>query len=300
MVNLREIPFPLERKILIMRGLKIFFLFVFLPLCGSLQTLFSSAGVMTTRAQALVEASLLQKTGQFLYHRYLGNSEGLNSLISDTIEGYQHVKKELFLELCKTVDFDFPVASVQANARRGVVKIVYDDQYSTILEEDFFFQEDKLTKVYTVIDPSHHSFRKRIMQCGGADSERSIRALKSVRMCKIATEFLALDLKRDIVQQCEYLSSETVAFGEIGKENIMKRQFEGVQSGLHYTAPFPLQFNLDADSVSMDFYAHRADQTSQRGTDILYLDIYDNKILKIDTIRHTLQQPEWVRRHFQN
>jgi len=126
----------------------------------------------------------------------------------------------------------------------------------------------------------------------------------------------------------------------VGKEGIIEAQREGIEGGTTYTVPFPLQVNVEASCVSLDFYAHNrydifcssalqhmhyedtlylqsfnlpsdipflsptdsknGDGTKprQRGTDIMYCDVREDKIVRIDTLRHTLEQPPWVKHHF--
>jgi hypothetical protein len=73
---------------------------------------------------------------------------------------------------------------------------------------------------------------------------------------------------------------------------------------MHYTLPFPLLLDVHTACVSVDFMVHRPtehDDTiveSQRGTDIMYVDLLSDKIQRIDTLRHTLHQPAWVKHHF--
>ena len=89
----------------------------------------------------------------------------------------------------------------------------------------------------------------------------------------------------------------------LGREGILEAQREGIEGGTTYTVPFPLNVNLDANCVSLDFYAHNsknsdASKQRQRGTDIMYCDVREDKIVRIDTLRHTLEQPPWVKQHF--
>ena len=105
------------------------------------------------------------------------------------------------------------------------------------------------------------------------------------------------DVVQDIDSQRDLLSTDAIAFGVRGRENIIAVQMDGIKSGTTYSLPFPIQVNIHANCASLDFYSHNKGVT-ERGTDIMYLDLLSEKVVRIDTLRHTLSQPAWVKQHF--
>jgi hypothetical protein len=140
-------------------------------------------------------------------------------------------------------------------------------------------------------------FTPRIHICGGGDSQNSINALKSARLLRLATDFLQADVSQDLETQYDMLSDDAIAFGVKGRDNIITAQKEGIDAGTTYTLPFPIQVNIDNQCVSLDFLSHK-NGVSERGTDIMYFNLLHSKVVRIDTLRHTLNQPQWVKTHF--
>ena len=253
------------------------------------------------------QALLLEQTGIFLLHRHLGYSS-IHELFHSDCDAYFTSKPVKFI---MDHQFPYPIESVQAfcstNQCYTEIKYKLDLNFST---ERLIYDPESLKIKY--IDTTNYGdfdydtgksssfhFKRRINVCGGVDEQNSIDALKSARLLCLATRFLKADVTQDLNQQSELLNDDAIAFGTQGKQNILDRQREGIASGTIYSLPFPLQLNIDADCVSLDFYAYNTESgVKQRGTDIMYLDMRDEKVVRIDTLRHTLHQPEWVKQHF--
>lgn len=259
-----------------------------------------------------LQATLISKTAKFLYHRYLGNTSELDILLSENVNAYGVSGASSVLQALFEYDFPFPVASIRAIASRSAVVVEYEEEH-ILSAETIYFDGRLIREVETSFVESSLAARpKRAVHCAGGAPEAAIRCLRSVRILELGATFLAYDIKRDLAAQAEYLTDSTAAFGFVGKDAIIAAQMKGVEDGVQYLVPFPLLVNADADCISVDFHAVRpkpsdgskdvgdgaADCTQQRGTDIMYLDLDSNKILRIDTLRHTLSQPEWVRDHF--
>jgi hypothetical protein len=72
-------------------------------------------------------------------------------------------------------------------------------------------------------------------------------------------------------------------------------------TGNSYSVPSPVICDTKNSCVILDFNAYPAEEPTEqnnKGTDIMY--IVNQKIQRIDTLRHTLKQPQWVINHFTN
>lgn len=251
----------------------------------------------------LIQSSMLMKSGVFLYGRYIEScaiNSAFVSTLHDDIVAYELKGKSAVVSYCNDYTFNsFRVSSIRSDYGRRCVHVEYDDNSSSIFSEKLFFDEEGSSIVCIKTDSSEKlNLGRRLQICGGPESEESVQSLKAVRLLKLGTTFLYHDVNRELDKQQDYLTDESRAFGAIGKKEIGELQRQGVEGGTQYTVPFPLLVNNDESCISLDFNAHTATSTVQRGTDIMYLDLRHDKILRIDTLRHTLTQPNWVKRHF--
>lgn len=305
-----------------------------------------SMGTNTIGHSGILEASLLHTTSRFLLERYLGYD--IKSSFTESACAYDLTGSENVASFISIHQFPYPVSSITANAKTHCVTVNYDlDSYLTA--ENIYFDisspELKIVNIQSTFDcidarilACTDNMIPRIHVCGGPDSKQSIAALKSLRILNLAMKFLKADVHQDRPTSYAMLAHDAVAFGEQGKEDIAAIMKTGNDAGTTYSVPFPAMVNVDANCVSLDFYAYSppptissspSDATSSisasdetapisqsstalatqqdddvqsikrmRGTDIMYVDIYTDKIVRIDTVRHTLTQPDWVKRHF--
>ena len=98
------------------------------------------------------------------------------------------------------------------------------------------------------------------------------------------------------------LTNDAKAFGGTNREAILELQRQGIAAGTTYAVPFPVLVDKDASCVVLDFHVYNSfnDEKPTRGTDIMYVDLSQDKVNQIDTLRHALRQPKWVFDHFTN
>lgn len=258
------------------------------------------ASFVNNRARGVEQAKLLNLTSKFLYYRYLGVEEKLNEFIStDTLAYEEFWPSDLsLLNFLRNHQFDFPVMSIRANIQQQSVTVEYDDG-SILSTELIIFESERIRYIQSHYTTTNVRFLNRINDCGGADSHQSMQALKSVRLLCLGVEFLSHDVSGDLLEQRRYLTPTSRAFGAVGTDAILAVQQKSISSGTSYSIPFPIQVSTDASCLSVDFYAHVSEAgsdrvTSQRGTDIMYLDLLDQTIVRIDTLRHADVQPDWT------
>ena len=249
------------------------------------------------------EAHLLQKASKFILNRHLG-SRTINSFFVDEPTGYERKGggKNSLIDFCVKYQFPFAVEFVQASIIGG--KHSVDIKYQPgllITRETLHFEpfDGRIFGIQTVYANgafNENAFKPRIVGSGGSKIDITD-AFKSASILSLATDFLKADVVQDIDSQCALLSSDAAAFGVRGRENIIAIQMDGIYSGTTYSLPFPIQVNIHANCVSFDFYSHNKGLT-QRGTELVYVDLYNEKVVRIDTLRHTLSQPAWVKQHF--
>jgi hypothetical protein len=240
----------------------------------------------------------LNRASKFLLHRYLGYKT-ISEYLTDDISAYERDGARNIVEFIGDFQFPFPVESIKADAINSLVKVDYCSARSTpVFSELLYFDEGKIKWIQTTyIQGTVDSMLPRPTSCGGADSEASVRALKSCQVLNAAMGFLKADVTQDLKEQEKLLVEDAVAFGVKGRDEIIRVQKEGIDSGTTYSVPYPIIVDPDATCVTLDFNAHK-DGVTQKGTDIMYVDLREEKIVRIDTLRHTLNQPEWVRQHF--
>ena len=250
------------------------------------------------------EANLLQATSTFLLQRHLGY-ESISDLLVTEAVGYEccGTNKLTVRSFISQYQFPFPVESIQASIGREKCSVEIKYQPGLLLSREMLLFEPsslKIKGIHTTYRDDQFeigSFVPRIHFCGGADDENSFNALTSARLLHLASNFLKADVSQDLDLQYNLLSDDAVAFGVKGKNEIIAAQKEGIEAGTTYSLPFPLQINIDAKCISLDFLSHKNGLT-ERGTDIMYLNLVEDKVIKIDTLRHTLSQPNWVKNHF--
>ena len=252
------------------------------------------------------EAHLLEKTSKFILHRYLGY-DSISTLFVEEPSGYEGKCNNQFsaINFIAHYQFPFPVESIHASTvnQKCFAEIKYQPGL-LISRETLHFEPSslKISSIDTVYSNNEfveQPFLPRIHVCGGTENDNSINAFESARILSLVADFLKADVQQDLDRQNDLLSEDAVAFGAKGREQIISEQKGGIESGTTYSLPFPLQVNIEAKCVSFDFLSHQKG-TTNRGTEILYCDLLKNKIVRIDTLRHTLTQPAWVRKHFNN
>jgi hypothetical protein len=250
------------------------------------------------------EAHLLEKTSKFILHRYLGY-DTISNLFVEEPTGYEGSRNNKFstAKFIAHYQFPFPVESIYASTvnQKCFAEIKYQPGL-LISRETLHFESSnmKIKEIETVYSNGvfeEEKFLPRIHVCGGTENDNSINAFESARILSLVTGFLEADVMQDLDRQRDLLSEDSVAFGAKGREEIIREQKGGIESGTTYSLPFPLQVNIEAKCVSFDFLSHQKGVTS-RGTEILYCDLLKSKIIRIDTLRHTLSQPAWVIKHF--
>ena len=264
----------------------------------------SVVAIRNSAAMRTTEAHLLERASKFVSYRHLGY-ESIVELFTRESVGYSKGTNipSSPLPFIAAYQFPFPIESIQASTSSGKYRV--DIKYEPGLlfsRETLHFDPAllKITSVDTICtdgDFDEKKFVPRIHVCGGADDENSVRALKAARILALATDFLKADVTQDLQRQSDLLADDAVAFGVKGRDEIIAAQKSGIEGGTTYSLPYPLQVNTQSVCVSLDFLAHKND-SQERGTDILYVDLRNGKIVRIDTLRHTQQQPLWVKKHF--
>jgi hypothetical protein len=267
--------------------------------------IFLTATLPVSMSLVANEAHLLEKTSRFILHRYLGY-DSISNLFVDEPAGYEGSHNNQLSTTTKFIahyQFPFPVESIYASTvnQKCFAEIKYQPGL-VISRETLHFESSNMKiknveTVYTNGKFEEQKFLPRIHVCGGTENDNSINAFESARILSLVSDFLKADVMQDLDRQRELLSEDSVAFGAKGREEIISEQKGGIESGTTYSLPFPLQVNVQAKCVSFDFLSHQRGTTS-RGTEILYCDLLKNKIVRIDTLRHTLTQPAWVIKHF--
>ena len=254
-------------------------------------------------AMIINEVHLLQKASKFILNRHLGSCT-INSFFVDEPTGYERKggDKNSLIDFCVKYQFPFAVEFVQASIIDGKhsVEIKYQPGLLIARETLHFEPTDSrifgIQTVYANGAFNENAFKPRIVGSGGSKIDNTD-AFKSASILSLATDFLKADVVQDVESQCALLSSDAAAFGVRGRENIIAVQMDGIKSGTTYSLPFPIQVNIHANCVSFDFYSHNKGLTD-RGTELVYVDLNNEKVVRIDTLRHTLSQPAWVKQHF--
>ena len=250
------------------------------------------------------EASVLEKTSKFILERYLGY-DTISTLFIDQPLGYDctATSSNTVGKFISDYEFPYPIESIQATTVNEECSAEIKYQPGLLLSrETLHFERSnlKIKSIQTIYSNGSFEidrFVRRIHVCGGGDQQNSINALQSARLLKLASNFLQADVSQNLEKQHSLLLEDSVAFGVRGSDNIITAQKEGIDAGTTYSLPFPLQVNIDNKCVSLDFLSHKNGVT-ERGTDIMYFDLLKEKVVRIDTLRHTLNQPAWVRTHF--
>jgi hypothetical protein len=264
---------------------------------------------MHSLAAASFQSHALVRATQFLHlrHQMGGTAAELDELVElmdGDVTAYGLKGRSEVGSFLAARDFPVVVVSIRANASRSAVTVEYEDSYLLVREEILFgaAPEYKITSVqstYTAGDT--FSLPRRGGRGVGGVGSSDPRALVFLRLLRLAAAFLFTDVHRDLLGHASYLTDATPAFGAVGREAIMEIERQGTAAGTRYSLPFPLLVNAEAHCVVLDFLAHnmhKPDTPAQRGTDFLYLDIDAQKVLRVDTLRHTLEQPDWVLQHF--
>jgi hypothetical protein len=246
---------------------------------------------------------MLQLTSSFLLQRYLGYTT-LSSLFAEDASAYG--VDEAPWHYVEGHEWPYPVESIQAtySANKSCFTEVRYAPHLLLAHERLFFEPTSLRVrgIQTTYSSDAGAVPRRLTSCAGPEDPNAVAALRSLRVLDLACRFLKADVCQDLATQGQLLADDAVAFGVRGKEAIVACQQEGIEGGTTYSVPFPVQVNPDAQCVTLDFYAHKGDnkggESKQRGTDIMYVDVREGKVLRIDTLRHALEQPAWVKAHF--
>ena len=249
----------------------------------------------------MIESKLLYKTSIFLRDKYehiiAEESSSLNDdilmYLADNIKAYNCSNKESVYDYIITniTTLVLPISTIQANGRKHCVTITYIDGYKIMSECYYYNHNYEIFFIQTYYD--------------SIPAENMIidfnEALKSVKLLSIAMEFLQADIYLDYDTQYRLLADDAYCFSAKGKENVSKMQKENtLTTGNTYSVPYPIICDSNNSCVTLDFNAYPADEPNciKKGTDIMYIDLIQNKIQRIDTLRHTLSQPQWVLNHF--
>lgn len=122
----------------------------------------------------------------------------------------------------------------------------------------------------------------------------------AIQLLALSTTWLEADLTGDEEQQLKLLDTNARAFGEVGAESVVRGNLDMAASGVSYALPYPLLIDTMNHCVVIDFDVFGGDGArSGRGTDVMYFDVGGTgRLLKLDTLRHVLEQPDWVKQHF--
>ena len=164
------------------------------------------------------ESSMLHTASRFLFGRYLGYD--IKSYLTDGVVAYENEGLGKVGDFISNYQFPYPVASIAANALKNTVTVQYD-YGTTISSEKIVFDEagQKIEKIQTYFEEETSGLElliSRIHMCGGADSQNSIRALKSIRVLVSAMKWLEADVHQNIETIQSMLSEDSVAFGAPG------------------------------------------------------------------------------------
>lgn len=246
---------------------------------------------------------MLELTSSFLQQRYLGYTT-IRDFFADDASAYE--VKTAPWQYIAAHEWPYPVESIQAtySATKSCYTEVRYHADLLLAHERLFFDPHSLKLQHIQTTYSCEGGQEggtvplRLTSCRGAEDPNAVAALRSIRVLNLACRFLKADVCQDLPTQAALLAEDAVAFGVRGRDAIVACQKEGIDGGTTYSVPFPLQVNPIAQCVTLDFYAHKGVDSTQRGTDIMYVDLSEGKLLRIDTLRHALVQPAWVKTHF--
>ena len=248
------------------------------------------------------EANLLAKTSTFILQRHLKNKD-ISALFADNLMFDDP-------EIVKSSQLAYPVESIQASTKYGKYCAEIKYQPGLMLSREtlhFDSRNLKINSIQTIYsdgmyfdDSGKDDWNAKNDYENEDDYENDIdrkNSLESARILDLACRFLEADVDQDLETQFSLLSDDAVAFGVQGKNEIISIQKEGIEGGTTYSLPFPIQIDTNTNCVSLDFLSHK-NRIIERGTDIMYFDLTLEKVVRIDTLRHTLIQPPWVKKHF--
>jgi hypothetical protein len=237
-----------------------------------------------------IESKLLHLVSSFLEDRY-EKVENISKYLSDDIQAYNCNNKTSVIDYIVKNVFDvFPISNIQAIGRKNCARVSYTEGFKIISENFYCNNNYEICYIETYYDsiPNPHM----IININ--------EAVKSVKILKLTMEFLEADIHMNYDKQYQLLSDDAYCFSAKGKENVSLMQRENtLTTGNSYSVPYPVIVDNSNNCVSLDFNAYPSGQDIiNRGTDIMYVDLEIMKIIRIDTLRHTLRQPEWVIKHF--
>jgi hypothetical protein len=245
-------------------------------------------------------SAFLLATADFLQQRYLGYESVKGFFAASGASAYGTDTPGQFIV---DHDFPFPVDAIRAThtPKSCFVEVTYAPDLLFASERLFFDPSSvKIVAVQTTYNSyADTDLTRRLTTCAGPEDPNMVAALRTTRLLHLCCRFLHADVTQDLDTQTALLADDVEAFGARGKGAVIDAQRDGIAAGTTYTVPFPLLVNAAAGCVSLDFFAHSASGTTpERGTDIMYADLRAGNVVRIDTLRHARQQPEWVRRHF--
>jgi len=255
-----------------------------------------------------IESKLLYLTSMFLKHKYehhiasssssstsstSSTSSDLLTYLADNIKAYNCLNKEsLYDYIINTKSFIIPISTIQANGRKHCVTITYIDGFQIMSECLYYNNNNEIYFIQTYYDSN--PLDNVIIDYKDA--------LLSTQLLSIAMEFLQADIHLDYDTQYRLLADDAYCFSAKGKDNVSIMQRENtLTTGNSYSVPYPVICDTKNSCVILDFNAYPAEEPTEqnnKGTDIMY--IVNQKIQRIDTLRHTLKQPQWVINHFTN
>lgn len=248
-----------------------------------------------------IESSLLYLTSCYLRDRYnhiisssLSSSDLITKYYDDNIEAYNITNKDdvnHYIINNKSL-FILPILTLQVNGRKHTVTITYPDGYN-IMSECIYYNISR--KIYRIV-----SYYDSIPINNILIHDNDI-IIKSIQLLSLSMEFLQADIHLDYDTQYRLLSDDAYCFGAQGKDNVSLLQRDNtLTTGNSYSVPYPIIVDTINNCITLDFNAYPADEPNviNKGTDIMYVDLDNMKIQRIDTLRHTLSQPSWVMKHF--
>lgn len=111
-----------------------------------------------------------------------------------------------------------------------------------------------------------------------------------------AARWIHADVTWDFAAQRRLLAADARCFGISGREEIVASS-EQAFATTAWAIPYAITLDAPHAMVSFDFDVidRKADAVTGRGTDLVHFASAGNgTVIKIDTLRHVYQQPDWV------
>eukprot|EP00927_Polykrikos_kofoidii_P030275 TRINITY_DN26069_c0_g1_i1.p1 TRINITY_DN26069_c0_g1~~TRINITY_DN26069_c0_g1_i1.p1 ORF type:complete len:545 (-),score=66.57 TRINITY_DN26069_c0_g1_i1:47-1681(-) len=110
--------------------------------------------------------------------------------------------------------------------------------------------------------------------------------------------WIAADVTFDKDAQIKILTPDARCFGEVGNEKIADGNMK-LSKTIQFAMPYPIVLHFDQRIFSWDFdiVDRSSQEVSGRGTDVVHVTT-SGKVEKVDTVRHLVHQPSWVKKQF--